>query len=413
MTPAVDVHLSTGPRGEKRLVGRARFNLRRGRVSTMFSYDESYLADPSSFPIDPALPLVTSSSHSDGLPGALRDSLPDRWGRHLIAKQLRSESKGQLRTLDDVDYLLGVHDGARQGALQLTAPDDDIPLSRLGNVPPRIDLKRLIAASNNVALGSGGAEDIKALLEAGSGSLGGARPKASVIDEDKLLLAKFSHPGDEWNVMAWEKFALEVAAAANIASPRSQLIRIDTDSSLLLERFDREGSLFHGRRIPYISAMTLLGANDGEGRDYAEVAESLVDLASNPGAELAELFSRVALSIALHNTDDHLRNLGFLRADGAWRLAPCFDINPNPRLADMRSTTVFGEAGGSEAEGLAELAPTCGLSSQEAAERVSAILDAMGNWKRIARRCGCPKAETALFEPVFSDRCTALEKAFL
>lgn len=414
MIPSVDVYLSAGDDSLDVLVGRARFNLRRGRVSTAFSYDEKYLTSDGAFAIDPALPLQASPLYVDGLPGAFRDSAPDRWGRHLISRRLRedADTTGVLRSLDDVDYLLGVHDDARQGALRYSAAGSDERLSADGGVPPRIELPRLLAASNRIAGELGSADDVKTLLDAGSGSLGGARPKASVVDGDRLLLAKFSHPGDEWHVMRWERFALSVARGAGLSVPDCGLVSVGPDDALLLERFDRAGSRARGRRLPYMSAMTLLGAQDGESRDYAELAEALVDAVVDAGDALRDVFVRAALSIAIHNTDDHLRNMGLVRAGHAWRLAPCFDVNPNPALSEPRVTGIFGEVGASEVEGLRALAPICGLSEREAARCVSRVLRALGGWKTAAMRLGCPRSEVELFSPVFANRCEGLAAAF-
>lgn len=372
------------------------------------------MRDGDAFSIDPLLPLSAGAGHVDGLPGAMRDSVPDRWGRRLIAKRYRDErgADGATRMPDEVDYLLGVHDGARHGALRYALPGESGRLSDEGGVPPRIELPRLMAASNEVARDRDRAEDVKALLDAGSGSLGGARPKASVKDDERMLLAKFSHPGDEWHVMAWEHFALTIAGAAGLSVPWHQLVALGDDSALLLERFDREGSLAQGLRIPYMSAMTLLGATDGERRDYAEVAEAIPELTDAPEDDLRELFARAALSVVLHNTDDHLRNLGFVRTRGSWRLAPCFDINPNPNLAEGRVTTLLGEEGVGEVTGLQALAEFCGLNPQAASGEVREILGAMRGWRLQARRCGCRASEVDLFAPVFEDRCAALESAF-
>lgn len=197
-------------------------------------------------------------------------------------------------------------------------------------------------SAREVALGNDGKEQVKELLEAGSASLGGARPKASVVGEGKILLAKFSHPGDEWDVIAWEKVALEIAAKAGISTPRSRLLSIGDSSVLLLERFDRSESLINGARIPYLNAMSLVGGRDGFSYDYVEVAEALIDWADDARTELEKLFRRVVLSVAINSTDDHLRNLGLLREESRWGLSPAFDININPDLQHPHVTAVYG-----------------------------------------------------------------------
>ena len=255
----------------------------------------------------------------------MRDSSPDRWGRHLIDRRAIVEAQTAgvtLRAIDEVDYLLGVFDSTRQGSLRYSVPDSDDWLSASNEVPPIIELKRLLFASNEIARGNERNGQIKELLDAGSGSLGGARPKASVVDEGKLLLAKFSHPGDEWDVIAWEKTALDIAGAAGMAVPSSKLVRIGGDSALLLERFDRSGSLEKGERIPYLSAMSLIGAYDGEHCDYTTVADALSVWTSSPSCELTELFRRVVLSwrcitpMTIFETWASFAR----RADGCWLL---------------------------------------------------------------------------------------------
>ena len=413
MVPALLVHIDLD--GGDLLVGSCRFSLRRGVVSTTFTYDPSYLGSSLAFPIDPFLPLSSGPVHTEGLPGALRDSSPDRWGRHLIARRAlgQAESSGSpLRTLNEVDFLLGVDDSTRQGALRLAADSSGTRLATSSNVPPIVELKRLVNASNQISRGVEGKEQIKALLDAGSGSLGGARPKASVTDEGKLQLAKFSHPGDEWDVMAWEKTALDLAEKAGVATPSRRLIRLGSSAALVLDRFDRKNSMLTGPRIPYLSAMSILGAQDGSQNDYAEVAEALADWVSQPEAQLRELFRRVSLSVALHNTDDHLRNLGFIRAGKGWVLSPVFDININPDTSRQRVTTIYGESGANEAEGLAELAAVCGLSQEDATSEVTSILAATSQWKSVAARNGCKPSEISLMAAAMQQAQQRLRSAF-
>ena len=414
MVPAVDVFTKLPGEAAEVLVGTCRFGLRRGRISCSFAYSDAYL-EKKAYAIDPALPLRSAFYHCEGMPGAMRDSSPDRWGRHLIDRRAIAEAQATgaaLRTTDEIDYLLGVFDSTRQGALRYSILGSDERLSVNNEVPPIIELKRLLFASNEIARGNEGNVQVKELLDAGSGSLGGARPKASVIDEGKLLLAKFSHPGDEWDVMAWEKTALDIAGAAGMAVPSSKLVRIGSDSVLLLERFDRSGSLEKGERIPYLSAMSLIGAHDGEHCDYATVADALTVWTSNPNRELAELFRRVVLSVALHNTDDHLRNLGLIRKEGGWVLAPVFDVNINPAAARVRATSIFGEVGKNEVEGLDSFGEICGISAEAKAQIVGEMIASVRHWRVFAKRNGCKDSECELMGRVIEERCAALESRF-
>ncbi|WP_322153289.1 type II toxin-antitoxin system HipA family toxin [Paratractidigestivibacter sp.] len=414
MIPGLEVHTSL-PGREDVMVGTCRFGLRRGQISSVFCYDDLYLSHPDAYAIDPALPLRAASYHSNGVHGALRDSAPDRWGRHLIDWQaLYNGDSGVAgaRCLDELDYLIGVSDVSRQGALRYALPGGKTFLSAEGEVPPIVELKRLLHSAREVAFGNDGKEQVKELLEAGSASLGGARPKASVVDEGKILLAKFSHPGDEWDVITWEKVALEIAMAAGIRTPRSKLLTIGSSSVLLLERFDRFDSLLEGERIPYLSAMSLIGGRDGLSYDYVEVAEALVDWASNARAELEKLFRRAALSVAINNTDDHLRNLGLLREEGRWGFSPAFDININPDLRHTHVTAVYGETGAAIAESLGEFAEVCEVGTERARSIVASTVNASRQCAAFAKKHGCKQAEITLLAGAVENRCAALEKVF-
>ena len=159
--------------------------------------------------------------------------------------------------------------------------------------------------------------------------------------------------------------------------------------------------------------MSLLGARDGEVRDYAEVAEALVPFVGDVEKGLEELFKRIAFSIAIHNVDDHLRNIGFIRMQSGWTLAPLFDVNPDPHKDASRSTTIMGEAGRDEVEGLKAMLSDFGLDLNRASQLIEIVLAAIGRWQSFARRNGCRDAEMRLFAPVFQDRARALKEAFV
>ncbi len=401
MVPRLEVFDSST--GEDVLVGEARFMLRRGSLSTTFFYAHDYLAAEHAYAIDPALPLVAGPLHVAGIPGAFRDSSPDRWGRHLIERAQRFAGRSSavpLRRLDDVDFLIGVFDQAREGSLRFRSEEGEF-LAAAAPVPPILHLPKLMDAARKACEEDAGHAQLKDLLDAGSGSLGGARPKASIVDEGKLLLAKFSHPNDEWDVMAWEKVVLDLAEAAGIPVPRSKLVRVGGESTLLLERFDREGSQLEGRRIPYISAMTVLRSSDGESRDYAELAEAVALLVDDANAQLNDLFRRVAFFVAVGNTDDHLRNWGFLRRQGSWVLSPLFDANPNPYEGAQRATGIAGRFDRGGIESLTDLAVYAGLAAREAEEIISEVLAAVSHWRVHAQKNGCAAKEMNLFAPIF------------
>ncbi|MGH7531659.1 MAG: type II toxin-antitoxin system HipA family toxin [Gemmatimonadales bacterium] len=301
-----------------------------------FEYDPAWLASPHRFALEPALRLTAGTNYPPNdraLFGAFSDSAPDRWGRTLMQRGERQAAQRE-GALHELDYLLGVSDISRQGALRFTALSGG-PFLAAGDagVPPLLRLPRLLVAADQVDGGEGGDEDLRLLLAPGS-SLGGARPKASVRDDDgALAIAKFSRRSDEWPVVEWEAVALRLAREAGVDAAPGRLLRVGDRQVLLTRRFDRRGET----RVPYLSAMSLLGARDNaaEPHSYPEIAEGLRRHGAAPRHDLAELWRRMVFTVLIANTDDHLRNHGFLwgGAEG-WRLSPAFDLNPTP--ADVR-----------------------------------------------------------------------------
>jgi len=397
----LDVYLDLG--GIPQPVGQAWFTQRRGGpVTTVFAYSPDYLATPKSLSIDPALELVSGNQHINAIPGAFQDSSPDRWGRNLINKRHAASSDGRARDLNEVDYLIRVSDRTRQGALRFARPGQTSFIDPDDRVPKLIHLPRLLQASQAIARNTDDLDAVKALLDAGSGSLGGARPKASVLDQnDQLYVAKFPHRDDDWDVMGWECVALDLADKAGITTPERELVPVsDSHRALLLRRFDRtEG----GNRLPYISAMTALAASDGDWHDYSDIAQALTDIGANVNQDLHALYRRVTFSVAIHNTDDHLRNHGFLATGGGWTLAPLFDVNPNPNPSAARVTGIAGSTTpDEEAAGLVHLAEACRLKPDQAHQIHSEVAAAVATWSDAANNRGIKPAEIARFDAAFS-----------
>jgi len=396
-------------RGEHVMVGQAHITRQRGQISTTFLYDPGYLAD-GGMSIDPALPLVAGAQHQSGLVRAFADSAPDRWGRNLIEKAERAHARDEGRAprrLDDLDFLLGVSDDTRQGALRYRPSGREEFVGAASRVPQLVSLPELLHAADELTSAEDPSEAIKQLLDTGTTGLGGARPKASVrLEDGALAIAKFPHGSDQWNVMAWEAATLDLLEAAGIRTPRRRLTRVGDRSVLILRRFDRTDL---GHRVGYISAMTALGAADGDRRDYAEVAEAIRDLSRFPKRDHHELFGRVVVSVALGNTDDHLRNHGFLADRGSWTLSPAFDVNPNPDLWRARATSIMGaDSMPDEAEALLALAEDCGLTSDQARARMRTILEAFATWKERARSAGIREREIAMMADSIDARLAAV-----
>lgn len=209
-----DIRVAVDVGGRTIEAGIAHVDRRRRTVTTSFAYNTDYLAAPDAYAVDPALPLEAGRGHVNGLPGAFADCAPDRWGRRLITKRIRAEEGGRpARQISELDYLLGVADVMRQGALRFRRKDDAEFAHPSSEVPKLVRLPELLTAADRVARDDDepNLSAIKILLDAGTGTLGGARPKASVVGDDGLLhIAKFPHHNDRWDVMAWEKTALDL-----------------------------------------------------------------------------------------------------------------------------------------------------------------------------------------------------------
>lgn len=394
------------------LVGQAHITRNRRQISTTFYYDPVYLASDSAS-IDPSLPLVTGAQHQRSLVRAFADSAPDRWGRGLIEKAERARAREQSsvpRRLDDLDFLLGVSDDTRQGALRYRIAGEADFLGPPSHVPKLVSLPELLDAADALASDANPSAAVKQLLDTGTTGLGGARPKASVrLEDGSLAIAKFPHSGDGWDVMAWEATALDLLERAGIRTPRRRLTRVGERSVLLLRRFDRTPEQ---RRIGYISAMTMLGADDGDHRDYADIADAIRDHSLSPAVDHHELFDRVVVSVGIGNTDDHLRNHGFLAGQGGWRLAPAYDVNPTPDPWRERSTTIMGaDSVADEADALPALGEECSLSSGQARERIGRISAVLSTWRDIARSNGISEHEITLMAEGIEPRREALGRA--
>ncbi|MBS9376232.1 type II toxin-antitoxin system HipA family toxin [Rhodococcus sp. B50] len=396
-------------KGSVRTVGQAHVTRSRGRISTTFLYDPQYLSGDG-MSIDPALPLVAGSQHQSGLVRAFADSAPDRWGRNLIEKGERARAREESRTprrLDDLDFLLGVSDDTRQGALRFRLAGDRAFLGKPSTVPQLVSLPELLHAADEVASNEDPAQAIKQLLDTGTTGLGGARPKASIrLEDGALAIAKFPHGSDQWDVMAWEATALDLMERAGVRTPHRRLTRVGERSVLILRRFDRTNE---GHRIGYISAMTALGASDGEHRDYADIAEAIRDLSRSPRADHHELFDRVVASVVLGNTDDHLRNHGFLADHRSWTISPVFDVNPTPDPWRARSTSIMGaDTHPEEAETLLALAEDCSLNAAQAREKMRRVAGALSSWRDAARNNGLHTQEITMMAESIQPRLEAV-----
>jgi serine/threonine-protein kinase HipA len=392
-----EVHLSLGS-GTRR-IGRAISNRTRGKETVIFEYAADWLRDGERFELAPELPLTGGAFVPPAglaIHGALGDSAPDTWGRRLMqrAERRQAEIEGRsVRTLMESDYLLGVCDETRLGALRFCRADGKDFLSKSPRaIPPLVKLGRLLQSSDRILRDEETDEDLQLIFAPGS-SLGGARPKASVLDRKGCLsIAKFPKESDEYSIETWESVALRLAERAGIVTAGHDLLEVARRAVLLSRRFDRAD----GIRIPFVSAMAMLGARDGETGSYLEMVDALARHGARAKKDTQELYRRVAFNVLASNVDDHMRNHGFLRIDRrGWTLAPAYDLNPVP--ADLKarvlSTNITLDDGTCSIDLLEASAESFSLSLTEARRILKEVALATSSWRVVAREAGASAKE--------------------
>jgi serine/threonine-protein kinase HipA len=405
--------------GEARLVGSLWVSRdRRGGLACTFRYTESWMEYGNAFAFDPWLDLSSGGlSHKDRLFGAIADSAPDRWGRALIARAERWRARKSGRTprhLSDLDYVLAVSDLTRHGALRFAVSEggEFLASPSSNEIPPLIALPQLMAAAQGFIDNPDSEEDLQILLAPGS-SLGGARPKASVMaDDGRLSIAKFPKGDDAYSVSAWEHLALELARDAGVSAAESHLLSLDERDVILLPRFDRDGD----SRVPFVSAMSAMDAVDQEPRSYLEIAEALRRFGASTRDDLRELWRRIAFNVLISNTDDHSRNHGLLYAGaGGWRLSPAYDLNPVPAQMKPRFlSTAIGEDPEDTTASLElafEVAEYFDLERDEARGIAREVAEVTRFWADRAHAVGIDRGEVDLMRTAFEheDLTLALE----
>lgn len=411
----IDVHA-----GDKALrVGTLRFNASGNREAVAFEYDDAWLSDNRSFAMDPLLPLQSGPvyrtrpkdrAHASVFFGVIADAEPDGWGRQVIRRDwAKQKEAGAAETpsgitdhLNSLDYLLCVNDISRVGALRFCVAGGDFlraadPGER--NAPPLLELNDLIKASQRVETDDATAADLRYLRGKGT-SLGGLRPKASVMDEDgTMAIAKFPSVQDDRDVTRGEILGLRLARLAGIQTSNARVALAGDTPVALITRFDRvpEG------RLMFASAMTMLGVDDDDDHTYTEIGDAIRMNAASPAADLEELWRRMVFSVLVTNTDDHLKNHGFLHVDlGQWRLSPAYDINPTPDKARELKTWISEEAGPEASiEAALSVAPYFGISAVRAKEIAAEVEAAVSRWRDVGAELGMGRADLEKFEPAF------------
>ncbi|MEI7706842.1 MAG: type II toxin-antitoxin system HipA family toxin [Chlorobium sp.] len=392
--------------GPCQLIGR----LTRGvRGSVHFVYDTLWLKHAHAFQMDPELDLQAGEFFPKNSNfGVFMDSCPDRWGQILMKRRESIdaiEEKRTPRTLDAWDFLLGVQDCTRMGALRFTRPNDTVYLANETlSAPPIAKIAELQEIAYELTRkkqnDSGKLKEWLKVLVAPGSSLGGARPKANLIDEDgSLWIAKFPSADDDYDVALWEKLLHDMANQCGITLPPSRLIRIgDGYSTFLVRRFDRNGT----GRLFFASAMTMLNRRDTEDASYIELAEFIATYGAVEYItdDLEELFTRVVFNIATANRDDHLRNHGFIRTPSGWRLAPAFDMNPSFKKEEhVLSFDLYNRK--PDLERVIATAAYYQIDTERARMKVRNVCSVIEGWKASAKKLGLSALECSGAEHLF------------
>ncbi|MCO6416182.1 type II toxin-antitoxin system HipA family toxin [Siccirubricoccus sp. KC 17139] len=385
----IEVHAELA--GRTHLVGILRVMARSGRNSATFIYDDGWRGVAGHFSLEPSMAVgrgVFAPDKGRDMFASIGDSAPDTWGRRLMQRMERKTAKRQnraVRTLTEADYLLGVADVARLGALRFRRVGQDAfqsPLRENG-VPPFIELPRLLSVTERVLRDEETDDDLLLLFAPGS-SLGGARPKASVADKDgHLAIAKFPND-DDYSIETWEEVALRLAGKAGIRTAEHRLERVARKPVLVSRRFDRDAA---GHRVPFLSAMSMVNLVGGGRGSYPELVDVLRTHGSDTDADAEELFRRMVFNILVSNVDDHLRNHGFLwTGETGWRLSPAYDLNPVPVdvKAHILSTNISLDEGTCSIELARENAEYFGVSAARADEIVGEVAAATSQWRDVA-----------------------------
>ncbi len=405
-----------GLKAPSQIIGILSADVGRGAEIFSFAYDKNWIAKNSWHELDPDLQLYAGPQHTQKSNfGVFLDSCPDRWGRVLMDRReaiLARQEKRAEKKLFESDYLLGVFDAHRMGAIRFKMELDGPFLNdnKEFSSPPWVKLRELEQAS--LKLEEDGIEDspeylkwLNMLISPGS-SLGGARPKASVIDDEGgLWIAKFPSRKDNVDIGVWEMLAYQMAQNCGVKMSKCRIQKFSSEHhTFMTKRFDREA----GQRIHFSSAMTSLGKTDGEdgasGVSYIHLAEFIAANGSHVESDLEQLWRRIVFSICVSNVDDHLRNHGFLLNEEGWRLAPAYDLNPS-RDGDGLRLNISENDNSQNLELALEVIPYFRLDQKRAQEILAAVKREVSKWRSIADALRISRPEQDRMARAF--RCAA------
>lgn len=402
---------------EIEFIGELSYESLRGSDSYGFKYDDNWLKKHGNLFLSDDLNNYPGQEYTQPgreIFGCFSDALPDRWGRTLLNRReqvLANEEKRPIRRLTSFDYLKGIDDASRMGGFRFKTDvnADFINSTNTLRIPPLTNIRELLNASSEIEK-SEEANQLPnkkwliQLVQPGS-SLGGARPKASVIDNDKtLFIAKFPSRKDDYDVGLWEHFCHLLATKAGINAATTQVLSTnDKYHTLLSQRFDRAAD---GKRIHFASAMTLLGLSDGDnastGNGYLDIVDFIIQNCTDVNRNLQELFRRVAFNICIANSDDHFRNHGFLLTQKGWTLSPAYDMNPTQN--GYQSLLISDSSSKADLKILLEASENYMLNREIALQIINEVIDAANGWKAIAIKLGITKREMEIFGEIFETR---------
>ena len=396
---------------EPKRIGRLSAHQGKGRKSFSFEYDKVYLKSKEVFLLDPDIGWYSGSQFPGGKEnfGIFLDSMPDTWGKTLMrrrAAQKAKEEKKSIATLYDIDFLLGVYDPGRMGALRFKLNQDGPFLDDNDNYPaPSWSFVRALQHSANQLESDVDDNEVKkwlAILIAPGSSLGGARPKANILDDKgHPWIAKFPSKNDELDKGLWEYLTYQLAVKAGIVMAESKVERVSGHHhTFFTKRFDR----LNGERIHFASAMTMTGNNEESLRDhpasYLELAEFIQFTGAGNSEDLHQLWRRMVFHIAVSNTDDHLRNHGFILSNQGWRLSPAYDINPSINKSGL-SLNIDTDSNALDFDLALSVGAYFQLNALQMEAILSEVTSAVAAWKPLAQKIGIPRSEVSLMKSAF------------
>ncbi len=398
---------------ESKMIGILAAHYAKGKKAFSFEYEKDWIKSEQQLLLDPDIQFYSGPQYPTTKEnfGVFLDSMPDTWGRTLMKRRAAQEAKEKNEkapTLYEIDFLLGVYDESRMGALRFKLHPEDAFLddNEYSPTPPWSSVRELQEAAKNFENDSDNEETKKwlAVLMAPGSSLGGARPKANILDEHgNLWIAKFPSKNDSIDKGAWEFLVYQLAINCGIDMAPSRIEKIAGNyHTFFTQRFDRA----EGERIHFSSAMTMTGNNEDTIRDnpasYLDLAEFIQNYGANIDENLEQLWRRIVFHIAVSNTDDHLRNHGFILTPKGWVLSPAYDVNPSIDK-DGLALNIDMDNNALDLDLVKSVGEYFRLNNEQMDSIIKEVLDAVSQWKKIANKLGISRAEQELMASAFMD----------